>query len=151
MSFMSQSVFRSAPSFLHTSTYLKWIRNVEAKKAQFLRNLGIFNLIQLYKTRLDYDENLLQAAMHFWESYHAAQMLHANPHLIRRRMDFPRLVKLMTLIERVKRNSNLAQLPMVHLWMNILTKTPLKFLTKSTLLFLLSSYAIMFFVPAPSK
>lgn len=39
MSFMNQRVFRSSPSTVHASTYLKWITNVEAKKAQFLRSL----------------------------------------------------------------------------------------------------------------
>jgi len=49
ISFISQMVFRSYPSFLHTSTYLKCLKKVEAKKAQFWENLGIFNLIQFLR------------------------------------------------------------------------------------------------------
>jgi len=44
MSFMSQRIFRLSPSFLHASTYSKWIKKFEAKKALSCKNLGISGL-----------------------------------------------------------------------------------------------------------
>jgi len=38
-----------------------------SKETKFLRNLGIFILMQISKTGLEYDENLILDAMHFWE------------------------------------------------------------------------------------
>jgi len=52
MTFMNQRVFRFSPSATHTPTYFEWIEKVEAQKAQFRKNLGIFNLIQLSKNEV---------------------------------------------------------------------------------------------------
>lgn len=65
MSFMKHRIFRSSSSATHTPPFLKWLEKVKVHKAQVCKNLGIFNLIQLSKTGLEYDEQLILAAMHF--------------------------------------------------------------------------------------
>lgn len=65
---MSHMILRSSPSVNDTLIYLKWLEKVETQKSHICRKLGIFNLIQLSKTMLEYDENLILAAMYFWES-----------------------------------------------------------------------------------
>jgi len=68
MDFLSSSL-RSLRSALSRPalTYLNWLKKVEAKKSQHWKDLGIFDLIQLLKTGLKFDETLLLTAMHFWE------------------------------------------------------------------------------------
>jgi len=65
---MTHWVFWSFPSTIHSSSFLGRLKKVELKKAQALKTLGIFNLIQLSKTGLGYEENLILAEIHFWEN-----------------------------------------------------------------------------------
>lgn len=67
MSFMNQRPFRSVPSESQITTYLKWLKKIEARKSPHWKILGIFNLIQLSKTGLKYDPILLLSALDFWE------------------------------------------------------------------------------------
>lgn len=65
ISFITYWVFQSSSSNIHSSSFLRWLKKVKLKKVQACKTLGIFNLIQLSKTGLGYDENLILATMHF--------------------------------------------------------------------------------------
>jgi len=48
--------------------FLNWLKKVESKKASVWKTLGIYNIIQIFRTGLNFDENLRLAAMHYRES-----------------------------------------------------------------------------------
>ena len=59
--------------------FLNWLKKVELKKASVWKTLGIYNLIQISSTGLNYDENLMLVAMHFWESSTNTMQLKCGP------------------------------------------------------------------------
>ena len=63
----SHRAFRYAPSAKHAPIYLNWLKNSKWKNPNMENFLGIFDLIQLSKPGLKYDESLLSISMHFWE------------------------------------------------------------------------------------
>lgn len=62
-------VFRSAPPspFADKSAYLHWVNRVQAEKGPFWKDMGIFDLIQLLKTKITYNPAMLLSALFFWE------------------------------------------------------------------------------------
>lgn len=69
LGFMEQpnNVFRSSPS-TNNEIYINWLNIVEKKKGKKWKNQGIFDLIQLSRTVLRYNVNMLIVALYFWES-----------------------------------------------------------------------------------
>ncbi|KAK2416159.1 serine/threonine-protein phosphatase 7 long form protein [Trifolium repens] len=58
--------FRSAP--VVSESYLKWLNKVEKQYANFWKESGIFDLIQLSREGPKYNAEMLKAALHFWEN-----------------------------------------------------------------------------------
>lgn len=48
--------------------YILWLNKIEGKKSEFMKEKGIFDLIQLSRTGTAYYENILAASLYFWES-----------------------------------------------------------------------------------
>ncbi|CAJ2673185.1 unnamed protein product, partial [Trifolium pratense] len=59
-------VFRSAPSL--NDQYLGWLDRVQRDKADIWQACGIYDLIQLSRTGLKYQQEMIIAALHFFES-----------------------------------------------------------------------------------
>src|SRR3954465_4012735 len=66
----SVKVFRSFPLAKDPELYYAWLTKVEGKKESFWKTLGIYDLIQLFKTGLEYNQPMLVAAVHFWDASH---------------------------------------------------------------------------------
>ncbi|MCI17072.1 hypothetical protein A2U01_0038219, partial [Trifolium medium] len=58
--------FRSAPSV--NEQYLKWLNRVKGNYAEFWKSYGIYEFIQLSKTGLKYQQEMLIVALHFFET-----------------------------------------------------------------------------------
>lgn len=58
--------FRSCPTL--DKSHLAWLTKVEKKKAQFWKELGIFDLIQMSKLGFSYCQPLLLSSLYFWDS-----------------------------------------------------------------------------------
>src|SRR3954471_13965103 len=63
-------VFRSIPLAKDRKLYYSWLNKVEKQKASFWQELGIYDLIQLSKTGLEYNQTMLVASVHFWDASH---------------------------------------------------------------------------------
>lgn len=63
-------VFRDIPLAKDPEPYYSWLAKVESKKAQFLKDLGIFVLVQLSQTGLEYNQEMLMASLYFWDATH---------------------------------------------------------------------------------
>ncbi|XP_058732451.1 uncharacterized protein LOC131603986 [Vicia villosa] len=63
-------VFRSLPLAKDPDLYFAWLEKVEKKKESDWKSLGIYDLIQLSKTGLTYNQPMLVAAVHFWDASH---------------------------------------------------------------------------------
>ncbi|XP_058768267.1 uncharacterized protein LOC131641989 [Vicia villosa] len=63
-------VFRSIPLAKDPELYYSWLAKVEKQKASFWQELGIYDLIQLSKTGLEYNQTMLVASVHFWDASH---------------------------------------------------------------------------------
>src|SRR4051812_10692234 len=63
-------VFRSIPLAKDLELYYAWLARVEKHKASFWKQLGIYDLIQLSKTGLKYNQTMLVASVHFWDASH---------------------------------------------------------------------------------
>ncbi|PNY13487.1 hypothetical protein L195_g014311 [Trifolium pratense] len=59
-------VFRSAPSL--NDQYLAWLGRVQQDRADIWQACGIYDLIQLSRTGLKYQQEMIIAALHFFES-----------------------------------------------------------------------------------
>ncbi|XP_058748016.1 uncharacterized protein LOC131620851 [Vicia villosa] len=66
----SVKVFRSFPLAKDPDLYYAWLEKVEKQKGSFWKSLGIYDLIQLSKTGLEYNQPMLVAAVHFWDASH---------------------------------------------------------------------------------
>ncbi|XP_058736960.1 uncharacterized protein LOC131609281 [Vicia villosa] len=63
-------VFRSIPLAKDPELYYAWLARVEKHKASFWQELGIYDLIQLSKTGLEYNQTMLVASVYFWDASH---------------------------------------------------------------------------------
>src|SRR4051812_11590340 len=63
-------VFRSIPLAKDPELYYSWLNKVEKQRASFWQELGIYDLIQLSKTGLEYNQTMLVASVHFWDASH---------------------------------------------------------------------------------
>src|SRR3954469_13311210 len=63
-------VFRSIPLAKDPDLYYAWLEKVEKLKESFWKSLGIYDLIQLSKTGLEYNQPMLIAAVHFCDASH---------------------------------------------------------------------------------
>ncbi|PNX61720.1 hypothetical protein L195_g052602, partial [Trifolium pratense] len=59
-------VFRSTPSL--NDQYLGWLDRIQQDKADIWQACGIYDLIQLSRTGLKYQQEMIVAALHFFES-----------------------------------------------------------------------------------
>src|SRR4051812_33647322 len=66
----SVKVFRSFPLAKDPDLYYAWLEKVEKLKESFWKSLGIYDLIQLSKMGLEYNQPMLVAAVHFWDASH---------------------------------------------------------------------------------
>jgi hypothetical protein len=60
-------VFRSAP-YYGNEDYIKWLDRVQVGYGDFWKDAGIFELIQLSRVGPKYHQEMLIAALHFFES-----------------------------------------------------------------------------------
>src|SRR3954464_5942879 len=63
-------VFRSIPLAKDPDLYYAWLEKIEKHKAYFWQQLGIYDLIQLSKTGLEYNQTMLVASVYFWDASH---------------------------------------------------------------------------------
>lgn len=63
-------VFRSITLAKDPKPYYSWLAKVESKKAQFWKKLGIYDLIQLSNTGLEYNQAMMVASLYFWDANH---------------------------------------------------------------------------------
>jgi len=61
-----KSKFRTEPKHENYEEYISWLDKVEKKKGQFWKDIGIFDLVQLSKQGPKYHNEMLIAALHFW-------------------------------------------------------------------------------------
>lgn len=59
---------RIKPKYDNNEDYICWLDKVEGKKGQFWKDIGIFDLIQLYWQGPRYYKEMLIAALHFWNT-----------------------------------------------------------------------------------
>jgi hypothetical protein len=61
-----KSKFRTEPKIGENDPYIGWLDKLEKKKGQFWKDIGIFDLIQLSRLGPKYHNELIIAALHFW-------------------------------------------------------------------------------------
>jgi len=61
-----KSKFRTEPRIGENDPYISWLDKLEKKKGQFWKDIGIFDLIQLSRLGPKYHNELIIAALHFW-------------------------------------------------------------------------------------
>lgn len=61
-------VFWSVPLDKDLEPYYAWLRKAETKKSQFWKELQIYDLIQLSKTGLEYNQPMLVASLYLWDA-----------------------------------------------------------------------------------
>lgn len=62
--------FRATPTFKDPTDYSNWLTNIEKKKAQAWKDIGIYDLIILSKLDLDYITPMLISSLYFWDNTH---------------------------------------------------------------------------------
>ena len=67
LKFLDTKVFRAAPKFDNNEIYLAWLNTLEKKKGNFWKELGIFDFIQLSRQGPTCYQDMLLAALHFWD------------------------------------------------------------------------------------
>jgi len=60
-----KSKFRTEPKYENNEDYLCWLNKVEKWKGQFWKDIGIFDLIQLFRQGPKYHNEMIIAALHF--------------------------------------------------------------------------------------
>lgn len=63
-------VFGSCPLSKDHEPYITWLTKVEKEKAQFWKELGIYDMIELSKVGQGYSQNMLITYFYFWDSTH---------------------------------------------------------------------------------
>ncbi|XP_039687867.1 uncharacterized protein [Medicago truncatula] len=61
-----KSKFRTEPKIENNEKYLEWLDKVEKTKGSFWKEMGIFDLIQLSRQGPKYHNEMIIAALHFW-------------------------------------------------------------------------------------
>jgi hypothetical protein len=65
LSFLN-SKFITEPKHENNELYIHWLNMIEGKKGQFWKDIGIFDLIQLSRQGPKYHNEMIIAALHFW-------------------------------------------------------------------------------------
>ena len=63
-----KSKFRTEPKRDKNEDYIQWLNKVESKKGQFWKDISIFDLVQLSRQGLKYYNEMLIAALYFWNA-----------------------------------------------------------------------------------
>jgi len=61
-----KSKFRTEPKHENNEEYISWLGKVERRKGQIWKDIGIFDLIQLSRQGPKYHNEMIIAALHFW-------------------------------------------------------------------------------------
>jgi len=66
--YLETRVFRAAPRIDKVEDYIAWLDRVENHKGSLWKDLGIFDLIQLWRQGPRYQTHMLLSVLHFWNS-----------------------------------------------------------------------------------
>jgi len=61
-----KSKFRTEPKIENNEKYFCWLDKMEKQKGQFWKDMGIFDLIQLFRQGPKYHSEMIISALHFW-------------------------------------------------------------------------------------
>ncbi|GAU49836.1 hypothetical protein TSUD_408040 [Trifolium subterraneum] len=67
LGFLTAKLFRSAPSILNTKHFIPWLNRMEKDFGDYWKMYGIYDLIQFTRIGPQCQQEMLTAAMHFWE------------------------------------------------------------------------------------
>lgn len=62
--------FHSCPLSKDHGPYLTWLTKVEKEKSQLLKEMGLYDMIQLSRVGPGYGQNMVIASLYFWDSTH---------------------------------------------------------------------------------
>jgi hypothetical protein len=67
LGFLTAKLFRSAPSIPNTKHFIPWLDRMEKDFGEYWKTYGIYDLIQFTRIGPQCQQEMLIAAMHFWE------------------------------------------------------------------------------------
>ncbi|GAU23874.1 hypothetical protein TSUD_369820 [Trifolium subterraneum] len=67
LGFLTTKLFRSAPSIPNTKHFIPWLNRMEEDFGDYWKMYGIYDLIQFTRIGPQCQQEMLIAAMHFWE------------------------------------------------------------------------------------